>query len=387
MSPRAFLILLVITAIAVVGAIAAAVQPSLSEPESGGGDPMFPVLAQRAAEARRIVVETPDYSATWEFLDGLWVDAGRGNYPGRQSAVAELVTGLASLTRVEPKTANPEWYRYIRVGDPTAQPPTAVAHITVSGVGGTVLADAILGTRSYSIPASHARGGSFAREANDGQSWLVEGSVSLPSVLPDWFETLVNIPGTNVASIAVIEGGKTVFEAERSDPTTGTYSLVSVDAPDVPTNAEVNATAVRGLASAIVGVRAEDVRALEGLTVPETARTNRFTTVTGLQVDMTVVDAEGGPWTLIKASAPTESAAAEEATAINARTAHWAFKLDSSRISRLTRKVSELVQDPEALSEGAVELPGMVVPGGPQAPNGAQAPEAPPPDGPAPAAL
>jgi hypothetical protein len=129
------------------------------------------------------------------------------------------------------------------------------------------------------------------------------------------------------------------------------------------------------MAGAIVGVSVEDVRTLAGLMVSDTARTDRFTTAAGLQLDITFVDADGGPWAIFKASAAAGSDAEKDAAAINARTGQWAFKLDASRMARLTRAVGELVQNPADRASGAEAPPPGMIPPGFVPPPGMRAPE------------
>lgn len=354
MSPRGFVILLIVTLVALVGAIVAAVQPTMSGTDSVAGAPMFPALGQSVPDASTVRVQTPQYTASWKWQDGVWVSPERGDYPARKGLVPELVSGLARMTKVEAKTSKPEWYQHIRVGDPAATPPTGVAHLTVTSANGEVFADAILGARSFSIAASHARGGTFVRKADEAQSWLVEGTASVPAELPDWFDALVDIPGPEIASVAVLVGDRTVFEARKADAAAGTYEVVSLDPAEGEGENVANDNTIRSLASAIVGMRMDDARAIDSVVPGENARTNRFTTTAGLQLDVTVFDVDGATWAIFKASAPEGSEAAAAAADINGRTGKWAFRLNASRATRLTQPVANLVQKPADPALGGV---------------------------------
>jgi hypothetical protein len=274
--------------------------------------------------------------------------------------VPDLLLGLSRMTKVEAKTAQPDWYQYVRVGDPGATPPTGVAHVTVTSPDGAMLADAILGARSFSIAASHTRGGMFVREAGAAQSWLVEGGASVPTELPEWFDAILDIPGSAVSNITILAGGKTLLDFKKTDATNGVYDIASRDpAAGVPANSVANSNTLKNLASGIVGVRAEDVRALDTVPPAENSRTNRFTTTSGLQLDVTVSDEkEGGVWAVFKASAPEGSEGAAMAADINGRTANWAFRLDASHASRLNQPVADLVKDPATpASDGIGPVP------------------------------
>jgi hypothetical protein len=228
----------------------------------------------------------------------------------------------------------------------------------VTSADGQVLADAILGARSYSISASHTRGGMFVREPSGTQSWLVEGIASVPTDFPEWLDTILDVPGSDVVNIAIIVGDKTIFEVKKTDLTNGVYEIVQLDPAQAAADSVANSNSLRSVASAIVGVRADDVRAVDSMTARQNERTNRFITKSGLQLDAVTFEAEGGIWATFKASAPVGSADAATAAAINGRTANWAFRLDQSHASRLTQPIANLVQKPAPpAQQGAGPVP------------------------------
>jgi hypothetical protein len=365
-SPRGFVILLAITVVAVIGAILATVQPTVHATDVVAGEQMFPNLGQDVADAGEVSVLTPQYAITWKRRDdGTWVSPERGDYPARKDMVSNIVVSLARMTKLEAKTAIPDWYQYIRVGDPAATPPTGVARVTVKSAGDKPLADAILGARSYSIAASHTRGGMFVRQPDEAQSWLVEGTASVPTELAEWFDTLVDIPGSDVTSFAILSGGKTVLEARKTGDTNGTYELTYYDPAEADADSVANSNSIRSTVSAIVGLRIDDVRAIDSVSPGDDARTDRFTTGSGLQLDVTVFAVDGKTWATFKASAPEGSTGAGMAADINSRTAKWAFQLSASVATRLAQPVANLVQkpaDPNAGGVGPVPLNGNGMP-------------------------
>ncbi len=348
MSPRAFLVLLVATAVALLGAVGVvAVQPRLSATEIIDGDPMFNTLNQRIADLRTITVQAPSYEAAVENRDGKWVATDHGDYPTKDGVVADLVKNLTAMTKVEPKTDNPDWYQYIQVADPAANPTsTDGVRITASAANGDVLVDTIIGSPSSSISAAHGRGGTFIRNIGQAQSWLVEGTLVVPDTLADWFDPIVNIPGPNVASVAVLIGDKTVFEANKPDASTGLYKIVHLDESVGSSDMVANDTKIHNLTAGIVNVTIQDARSLDSITLGDSARTDRFTTTDGMQLDVTLVDADGDMWAIFKASAPDGSDAAKTAAKVNSVADGWAFKLGNVRIAGLTVKLSDLVQAP-----------------------------------------
>jgi hypothetical protein len=367
LSPHAFLVLLAVTAIALLGAVGVvAVQPRLSANDTIAGGPMFNTLNQRIADLQKVAVQTSDYKAIWEKRVGKWVATDHGSYPAKDGAVANVIDRLAAMTKVEPKTDNPGWYQYIHVEEPTGTPNSAGGvRITASAANGDLLVDTIVGSESSTIAASHSRGGTFVRNMGQPQSWLVEGTLMIPDGLTDWFDPIVSVPGPNVTGVAVLIGDKTVFEARKADPTTGQYNIVHLD-PSVGSSDDVaNDDAIHSLAAGIVNVTVQDVRSLDSITPGKSVRIDRFTMSDGMQLDVTLVDAEGATWAIFKASAPDGTDGAKAAAKVNALADRWAFRLNSGPIAGLTTDVSELVYPP---GTGPARDQGGAFPGGGGAP-------------------
>jgi hypothetical protein len=347
-SPRAFLVLLAVTAIALLGAAGVvAVQPRLSATNTVSGDPMFNSLNQRIADLQKVAVQTSTYKAAWEKRDGKWVATDHGDYPAKDGAVATVVNALAAMTKVEAKTDNPDWYKYIQVREPAGKSDAEEGiRITAAAANGDVLVDTIVGSMSSTISASHSRGGTFVRNMGQAQSWLVEGTVAVPGDLTDWFDPIISVPGPDVARVAVLIGDKVVFEAHKPDVSTGQYKIDQLDASVGSSDKVANDTAIHNLAAGIVNVTVRDARSINGITPGKSARTDRFVTNNGMQLDVTLVDADGATWAIFKASAPDGTDAAKTAAQINAVAGRWAFKIDGGPTAGLTTEVSELVAPP-----------------------------------------
>jgi hypothetical protein len=348
LSPRAFLVLLAVTVVAFLGAVGVvAFQPRLSTNDTLAGGPMFNSLSQRIADVQKVAVQTAAYKVTWEKRGGTWIATDHGSYPAKDGAVADVVDRLAAMTRVEPKTDNPDWYQYIQVGEPPGKPDSpAGIRVTASAANGGGLVDTIVGSESATIAASHSRGGTFVRNVGQAQSWLVEGTLMIPGTLGDWFDPIVTIPGPDVVRVAVLIGNKTVFEARKSDPTTGQYQIVQLDPSVGSSDMVANDDEIRSLVAGIVNVALQDVRSLDSITPGASARIDRFTMIDGMQLDVTLVEADGATWASFKAAAPDGTDAARTAAKVNAVADRWAFKLDAAPTSRLTTNVSELVRPP-----------------------------------------
>ncbi len=365
MSPRSFFALLAVTVVALAIAVALVVT------DSGGdnlpnvaGDPMFPALAENSQDLSELSIETRTYRIDLHKVDGTWVAANLGDYPVVPDAIAQIVAGLSQMTVVEDKTSNPDWYQYIGVNDPTADLPAGVTpgvHIRAVAANGDVLADAIFGAASASI--GYARdGGSFVRRAGERQAWLVTGSINVPGFEQDWFGQLLSIPGPQVERITIFLGDQMALDAQKVDFDTGDYNLVYLDPSIGPAGSTANDNGLRGIAQGIVSTSFEGVRSAESVTFADDARLIRFTTISGLQLDVKLGEADGDIWVTYQASAPEGSDAAAQAEDINARASGWAFKLLSYRTTALTRDLATLYDPPAAPEEAPPAAPLPVVP-------------------------
>jgi hypothetical protein len=380
MSPRSFLILAAVTGLAAIGAAIAIVsEQDLSAGERRGGDLMFPDLNARVDDVRRLTVETTRYRLVLERRGDAWVAADRADYPVRAATVTRVISSLAAMTEIDPKTDNPEWYQYLEVDGPAASPTPSGIQLIAAGADNATMVDVIVGKQSESVGATRL-GGTFVRPTDDDQAWLAEGVVDVPLSLQGWFDQVLNVPGPQVTRVAILKGDEIVLDARKPDPEKGDYELTYLSETVGPAGTTANGDRIRGLGGAIVTVEFQDVRQLDEVEVPADARTVRYVTRDGLQIDATLGQADGETWVMFAASAEDGSEAAKAAQAINARTENWAFKLPANRVTILGREASELVFRP---GESPAEAPA----GAPRpfAPNAAPSGPIPAPSGPIPA--
>jgi hypothetical protein len=344
MSFRAFIVLAAVTLVAVAGAAWAVVAEHFA---SSGQDlaeaPLFPALADNAGAVERVAIKAPNYELTVERRGDEWVASELGDYPTKAGPVAQLVAGLASMRTFEAKTDNPDWYKDIAVQDPGEDSEGVL--ITATGAGGEELANIIIGARSQSI-GFNPRGGTFVREPGEAQAILAEGGVFIPNFIQDWFNAIVHIPGPQVRQVTVLEGDTVVFDAEKVDPTTGDYELVSVDEKYAEPGSLANDNAIKSMSQGIVSTTFENARPRDSVTFAPDARTVRFRMEDELQIELKLAKVEDETWVTYTATAPEGSEGATRAEQITSRTGNWAFRLPSYRVAVLEKPITELVEAP-----------------------------------------
>jgi hypothetical protein len=346
-------------AIALVIAIGLVVarQVSAEAPTAAGG-PMFPRFTENIDQLSQLQVVTARYTLDLELSEGKWVATGLGDYPVNQEPFRELISQVAGMTRVEAKTENPDWYHYIGVDG--VSPDTGTMRLVASADDGTPLLDALFGNESTSMGFTPV-GGTFVRETEEARAWLVEGVVFAPGFLQEWFEPILSIPGTEVASIAILAGEEILLSADKIDFNTADYELTFLSETLGPPGSTANDAGLRSVTQGIVSTSFDEARPLEGVTFGPDSRTLRFTTVAGLELEVRLGEVDGETWVVYRATAAEGTEAAAIAADITERTERWAFLIPSYRITVLARPINELFDLPPApppVAPGAPGLPG-----------------------------
>lgn len=320
---------------------------------NGGGNPTgpedgalaFPALTAPGAEPAQIDMKSAGFELTLQRREGDWLATRRGDYPVSMESVNRLVAEIAGLRTRDSKTSLPERYSLIGVEDVTA-PGASSRLVRIIDSDGEVLAETLVGQQSRSIGASPA-GGTFVRHPDAAESWLVEGTVTIPLSIPQWIGTVLHVPGPQVRRVAIREGDAVVFEAAKPPGETA-YRLVAALAAATPA-AAVDDDKVKALAGSFVSTTVEDVRHRAELDFSSPTRTVVFETAADVVIEARLAEAEGRTWVALSAKALAEGKAETDAAAINARTAQWAFLLEESRIKALQTPLADLLQPPQPL--------------------------------------
>jgi hypothetical protein len=358
MTARGFLTFVVVATVAVmIAAAMLVVEQSAANPRQAGGDPMFPELKNRLEELDRLVIAGPRYSLTLGLRDGQWVAADFGDYPVNAEPFLQIVSSMLEMTRVEPKTDNPDLYQYLSVTDIADDETNTTLRIQAYLDDGTQVADALFGRESASIGFTRV-GGLFVRPTDSEQAWLVEGFITTPNFLQDWFQRLLSIPGPDVASVSIGAGNTVLLTAEKIDFATADYELTFVRDQVAPDNSIANDANIRSMGQGVISTTFDSARPIGELTLSDADRVVTFVTVDGLELSVRLVEADGETWVIYQAFAAAGSEAAEEAAGITERTAQWAFEIPSHRVNALARPIEELFIPPEE----EVETPRPFVP-------------------------
>lgn len=185
-----------------------------SGPSARQGEPVFPRLKERFADMVRVEVSLPDDGYTLVKTDAGWGLAEFGNFPITTEALSSLFDGLSELSYAAPRTADPEKYSRIGVGDPEAG--GLGARVRLFGPDETLILDAIIGRRGTR---------NYIRAADEARAWLVDGDLPPFYARAEW----VDLDFVRVAAEEIME--------VRISGAPGSYGLARDGENFVPTGA------------------------------------------------------------------------------------------------------------------------------------------------------
>ena len=353
---------LVVLAVLVAAAAAAAV---LVQREDAGiaksGEKLLPGLLERLGEVSSIESTHKGDTVTLALGDGSWSVTDRDDYPAENSEVRELLVGAAELVRVEPKTARPEHYAKLELGDPTDTEGESFGYLMKDAAGETI-ADLVVGKRRFVTAANPDIDEYFVRVPGDPQVWLVTGKIPRNRRALDWlWREVTNIDQTRVRRAAVLHPDGTVVRVTKPSPKETDFTL-----EDVPEGHEIEeAFSVHAIGTALATFTLHDVARFEevdfggeGLeAVAETFDGVRLTAHIATVGDRTFVRmaAEFDPDLVFAETTESmldEAAARAEVEELNARWQDWAFVMAEYTVKNLRKKVEDMIKPIEGEPTG-----------------------------------
>jgi hypothetical protein len=347
MNPKPFGALLLATVATTILAGFVTWQRSLSEAQPKPPGSLLPLVAGRTDDVNRLTIKTNTYTLNVVRDGDKWLAADRGNFPLRPLAIGSLLTSVASMKPVEPKTALSASYAAIGVSDGVAD--KGSVELSFGLKDNASAGSLIIGKRSTAM-GYDPLGGVFVRTPGERQAWLVQGTLAMPNEFAGFFDENPAYPSTQVQRVRISENGNAIFDAVKEN---GIYRPAKAEEAPATTVEFANDSNVKKVTAALVSGTFEDVSPASALTFGNESRTVRFEMADGLLIDITVAEAKGVQWARFKAEARAGSNAANAARDINARQANWAYRIASHRIAALTMPVAELTaQPPEEPPQG-----------------------------------
>lgn len=294
------------------------------------GRPLLPTFKAVANDTTRVSVLVPDADEAMvlERVDDTWVIASRDNYAADLGKLRQLIIALADASILEEKTADPEQYEKLELGDPESG--GSGSKVTVSGPD-----------FAYTVIFGKQAQGKYryARNAAAAGSYLVDQDPELPDAVDGWLSAeLLDITAPRVRQVRIEHAdGETIVLAKDTEEQTD-FSVL-----DIPSGRELSyATVGNGVGGALAGLKLSDVRAL--VEAPATTSVE-FLTWNDLRINVAIVTDGDVSWCSFTANGgDAGSEVANEAAAINARLGNWQFRLPEHKKNLLLRRWDDFLK-------------------------------------------
>lgn len=337
---------------------------STREPDQpqGRDGPLFAGLHDRLNEVRRIIISAHDDTTTLVRSGNEWTVKEKANYPAALDRIRQLLLGIADLTRIEPKTSNPELYPQIHVAS-LAAPDSQARLVEILDDGGEPMARLLVG-KERPGKGDPAQKDYFVRKPDERQSWLVAGRLITKPSPAKWLEPeLLSIKSRRIHKVSVEHRSGEQLVVYKQSPTAEHFQVA-----DLPPGAEIkSAFSVDTIATTMARLTLNDVAARD--TPAATGGTPRFTarleTFDGLRVTMEVMEDSGGQHyaglsaafdeSIITAASAQDNgtpgrdgaAVEQEAEQLDSRFSPWLFRLPGFQINNIAKKPGELIRAAE----------------------------------------
>lgn len=349
MKPRTFWAFTAVTVVVAAAAIFSVARQQSPTSVQVSGERAFPALANALNDAAEVTVKSNAATFTIKKTAEAWVLVEKDNYPVDFDKLKSALVKLAELRLLESKTSDPSRYERLQLND-VGDKDAKSKEVSVKDAKGQVLAASVIGRRNASLFGATASG-TYIRRANDPQAWLAEGDVDIGATPKDWLQIrLVEIPSDRVKSVEIVQptGEKLFLHKEKPDDKNYTVDNIP-QGRKLASEGEAN-----GIGGGLWRLELEDVKQAAQMPFDKPVVAT-FKTFDGITVRIESITVDKDVWSRIAASADDQQgddAAKEklkaEAAAITERAKGWAYKMSPGDGERLTRKLDDLLEKPEA---------------------------------------
>lgn len=313
--------------------------------------PVMAGLAQRLGDVARLTVIHGENKTTLMRHDGVWLVEEKNDYPADAGKMKTTLFGLAALRYAEPKTAKPDLYSRLDVEDPGKKDSDAQL-LTLSDANGKLMGEMIFGKRRYDIFGG-GNDGIYVRKPGEAQSWLANGSLTLPTGTLDWVDrriTMISDDAIASAKFTAPDGAVVAISRDKKGD-----KLVL--AGGVPKGQKLKSDdALSELARGLNYFSLDDVLPATQVPFPDKGVSQAvYTTFDGLTVTVYQIERdelskdESGKavtkkkyWVKLIASGTGKGA--KEAADLNKRVAAWAYAVPDYKANTFKTRIADLVE-------------------------------------------
>jgi hypothetical protein len=340
MQTKGLIALLGVTVLVAGVAIAVSRGGTRNVADAGSGQAVLGALKPKIGEVASIKISGAGGPVTLQRASQGWTIAEKGGFPADSGKIRQVLLGFAELKLVEPKTRSAESYSRLDVEDPGKEGGRSKG-VEIDDKGGGKLGELIVGKRRPDRLGSGADG-LYIRRPGDAQSWLAQGSVDLPAETKDWLDKkIVSVAPTRIAMVKLThaDGSTLILKRDKED------AKFAVEGG--PADGKFKSdSAIAEPAGALDGLELTDVRPAAELAFPADGVSRvEWATFDGLTISAETFEKDGANWLRLKASG--DEKAADEATAINGKTANWVYAVPPYKANAMKTKLADLVEAPK----------------------------------------
>jgi len=195
--------LIVLSLVTVCVIVAATIFVKIRAPQLGKDKPpFFPDLAEQIESVNHISIQGYAESINLSRVNDVWVVDEFDAYPALPDKVKSAVLGAADLKINSAKTKLARLYHRLGVEGPEVEDTTSLL-LSLDDAEKNRLIEVIVGKPRRSSTSQNSPG-LYVRNANDEQSYLVDGVMDITSVKTDWIErTIFDIPAEAIKSVRI----------------------------------------------------------------------------------------------------------------------------------------------------------------------------------------
>lgn len=304
---------------------------------------LFPDLPAQAAAVRRIEILSAGQQVTLQGSGSDWTVVEKHDFPADPAKVRALLEGLAGLTLIEPRTADPARHAALNLQMPDAPGARGVL-VRVLGENDTVLAAVLLGK-----PRAAAGQGPrqmFVRRPDEDQTWLTDGAVDPQRTPPLWLRgEAFDLPQAKVRAVRVQHPGQTPLLVSRTAP----EASFSLQTP-LPKGRDPQPSTIGAVAYGLQRLPLQNVFKPDEVSGDwAQAVSVQFDTFDGLTVTAHVLSLNGVPHVRLSAAVAADAdagqrpAATTEAERINQQAGDWIYVVPPHTVATFTPKLEDLL--------------------------------------------
>jgi len=333
MRRRGFIVLLGASVASVAGAAVALVTEGDTVSTAPPGERALPELAPNLDRIARFRISRGAMKANFLFDDSHWVVIEKGGYPADEDKIHRMLSALADLTLIEPKTSRPELYSRLSLDDPANGKST---EIVILNKAGNIVGQLIVG-RSRPDRLGIGNDGVYVRRIGGDRAWLARGSLDLSGGLVDWLDRrILDVPAGRFRKMVFTSAGGEILTIFR----TGITANFAVENPPEGTKLK-DATAVSMPATALAELDLSDVAPVSGVTPPTTGvATAEYTSFDGLGFRVTLFARDKADWIAVEVSGIDDVAI--EAKALRDHVARWVYAIPPDKAKLLKTTLGDL---------------------------------------------